>query len=293
MALSNINSFVSSSNYSAHRALFQSHSQIPGPDLEEQKEKSAQIFDHGGQQFSPLNSSSRVNVYRVEQRQAISLQIETKDGDLVTIEIRRNSGTSQTEFFANSGTERLSGHIEKSFLSENITFSVEGELSKDERKEISKLIRKTAKFVKKFSRDLSNGRLDKALKHANRLGFKTQHLAGYSLTAESVKTIQVASAYQQQTEVGSTSESGLDNVVRAADFVQNAAELLNQTQAARDEFKKPLDVLKDLVIELKRLTTETEQQIEEIEQKNTDRLLSSVFGDIRNLSNKQSELAVG
>lgn len=242
----------------------------------------ARLFLNENAQPSRVEHSNLVNAYRREQSQSLNLQIETKEGDLVHIEIEKMASESRLEIFANSDTEQLRGFSENKFYSEDFSFTVEGDLSESERKEIFNLIRKTGKFVEKFSQGFFDGRLDRAFKHANRLGFNTSHLAGFSLNVESVKAVQVATAYQQFSDAGD-SDAGVENVVRAADFVQESQKLLNQSQTVVDEFKQPLDTLNSIILELTQFAAETEQQFQEIAE-DSERLLSSVFTDLYDLT---------
>jgi hypothetical protein len=125
----------------------------------------------------------------IERSQSTSIQIKTRDGDIVTIDLSRQSGASTTTaaYGANSGVQLSTG-----YTSSQLNFSVQGDLSEDERHAIEKVLKKIDKIADKFY----SGDVTTAFKKAGRLGFDAETLVGVSLSMKSTEITKAISAYQ-------------------------------------------------------------------------------------------------
>lgn len=105
----------------------------------------------------------------VEKSQTTSIRIETREGDVVTIDIFKNASADTTVVAGMAGGDRAA-YVERNVsASAGLSFSVRGDLNEDELEAIAKLLGRVDKVADRFF----NGNINAAFKQAVKLGFDT------------------------------------------------------------------------------------------------------------------------
>jgi len=136
--------------------------------------------------------------------QTTSLIVNTLDGDRVTIDISKQATTSRTEVAGSTGDAGFNSIQSSREASVNFSFSVEGDLDKDEQKAIDRLIRRIDKVSDKFF----DGKVQSAFDKAAKIKFDSDELADYSLNLSSTQTYRAVAAYEQTQPATAESEEG-------------------------------------------------------------------------------------
>ena len=120
-----------------------------------------------------------------------SLQIRTREGDLVTIELSLSVNRSRTLAAAgNSDTAALSYGSSRS-VDFSMSFSIDGNLNEEERKAIGNLLERIDKVTDKFY----DGKVDAAFARLGEMEIDGEAIAGYSLSLEQTVSRQALTAY--------------------------------------------------------------------------------------------------
>lgn len=187
----------------------------------------------GGEQSGVTQSGFIAASYNT--RQTTSLVVNTLEGDRVTIDISKQATSSRTAVAGaagESGFESTQTHREASV---NFSFSVQGELSDDERKAVDELIQRIDKVSDKFF----DGNVQAAFSKAAHLKFDGEELAGYSLSLSSSQTYRAVAAYQQTQPPGTEHEaaSPVDAAALGGEvqgLIEDAASSTPLAEPARD-----------------------------------------------------------
>jgi len=135
----------------------------------------------------------RASSKNLSQNISSNIEIKTKDGDVVTINLQRSSSINTAEFaYSNGGTnaEGFATNVDKSF---SLEFSVQGNLDEDELKSINKLLKNIESVADKFE----YGSLNAALAKASKLKFDATEIASFSASFQSQKQYKAVELYQQ------------------------------------------------------------------------------------------------
>jgi len=171
----------------------------------------------------------------VEKSQTTSIQIETREGDIVTIDIFKKASADTTAAVGMAGGDRAA-YVERNVsASAGLSYSVQGDLNEDELKAIGKLLGRVDKVADRFF----NGNINAAFKQANKLGFDTEQLASFSVDLQQSRTVQVAAAY------GQTAPATVPTVADAVGFISDLQGLLKD-DTANALFADPLTAIGDL-----------------------------------------------
>lgn len=160
----------------------------------EKSDKSEKVANLGNKVKGLTASYGQVSY---AQMNALKFEVETADGDVVSISARSKE-LYAAEYRAGSyNTGNAAGAFEqfssRSEQSSRFEFSVNGELDEDEMRAIDQLLNK----VEDLSADFFAGDLDSAFNQALNLGYDSEEIVGYSLNLRQVEVQRVAAAYQQ------------------------------------------------------------------------------------------------
>ncbi len=120
-----------------------------------------------------------------------SLQIRTREGDLVTIELSLSVNRSQTLAAAGNGDTTALSYSSRRSVDLSMSFSIEGNLNKEERKAIGDLLHRIDKVTDKFY----DGKVDAAFARLGKMEIDAEAIAGYSLSLEQTVSRQALTAY--------------------------------------------------------------------------------------------------
>jgi len=145
--------------------------------------------DTGNAPVSTDTTSTAVNAVNMRRSIATSLQLKTREGDVVTI----NFGRSQSAAAGSINTGGNTLAFASASASNQLEITVQGDLNKAE----SKSIQQVVKRVNKLAAELYSGETGEALEKLGKLNINTEQLAGLSLSMSSSISYQAVSAYSQ------------------------------------------------------------------------------------------------
>lgn len=146
---------------------------------------------------SPQTTEISASAESYQTSSQASIQIETRDGDIVTIDL--SNSTSQQQQSASLQTNDYSGYIygASSESSNSLTFSVSGELDEGELNAISNLVGDIAKTVGQFEK----GNVNAALEMSKKIDSQSEELSGFSFNVKTSEQYRAIDLYQKtQTE---------------------------------------------------------------------------------------------
>lgn len=114
---------------------------------------------------------------------ALSLEILTRDGDVVTIEINHDMGIGES-LAGSRGQRHGTSYEQIKYLSESLNFSINGNIDEDEHAAISELIGNIASLADTFF----NGDMEEAMEMAYALNLDTSELQEFNLDMSSRQT---------------------------------------------------------------------------------------------------------
>ena len=202
---------------------------------------------------SPTLTSHAVeygNESYASQSNSSDLSITTADGDVVTISfsaLQENQTSENLSYSANQNGSEISYQQSTSSYSEmNFSFSVEGDLDKEELHAIQSLI----KDISKIEKDFFAGNIDKAFNRALELGYDEEQLSSFNLELRQTQTSYVSQAYSEVANYNADENEELNSVVRPVlDFIgdfkklqDNANKILEKnSNNESDQFHKLLE----------------------------------------------------
>lgn len=169
------------------------------------------------------------------QSNSSDLSITTADGDVVSISfsaLEENQSSESFSSYTNQDGNGMSYQSSSSSYSEmNFSFSVQGDLDKDELQAIQSLI----KDISKIEKDFFSGDIEGAFNKALELGYDEEQLSAFSLDLRQTQTSYVSQAYSEVANYNEVDNDELNTVVRPVlDFIGDFKEL-------RDNANKILD----------------------------------------------------
>ncbi len=202
---------------------------------EKQKEDKLKLIEQAG--FASTQS---------EESRSTSVEIMTRDGDKVTINLSREESRSGTQFYANDGNQSVYGESSSSSSYTNIHYQVDGDLDEGEKAAIDDLLNQLNGVAKEFYQ----GNIDAAFNRAKELGFNSDELAQFSVDMSHQQTNQVAViSYQNAQKESDSQQQNLDQhssvIKEVTDFMNHIDRLLkdNAFDLFADNNKSMLDIL--------------------------------------------------
>ncbi len=179
----------------------------------------------------------------VQASQSSSVEIRTRDGDVVTIGFSRSFSASQSAAFT-EGPDGSAFSVEASASrSAAFSFSVQGELDGDEQEAIEDLLKRIDKVSERFF----EGDVQGAFKKAAKLKFDDEELAAFSVDLNASVSRQAVSAYEVTAANGAALPVA-NPAQRLADFIAEVDATLNDPNAGL--FAAPQQAVGELLNEV-------------------------------------------
>lgn len=148
--------------------------------------------EKGEQEIGLMNTAALSKSTSAENRHT-SVEIITRDGDKVTIDLSRVQKESSSQFYASNGNQTVYGASYSSSSYTNVEYTVKGDLDDDEKAAIDDLL----KQLNGVAKDFYQGDIEKAFNKAKEVGFDSDELAKFSVEMSFEKTNTAAvSSYQ-------------------------------------------------------------------------------------------------
>jgi len=184
------------------------------------------------------------------QSNSSDLSITTADGDIVTISfsaLQESQLSESLSYRADQDASEINYQSNDSSYSEmNFSFSVQGDLDKDELQAIQSLI----KDISKIEKDFFAGNIDKAFNKALELGYDEEQLSSFNLELRQTQTNYVSQAYSEVATYNADENEELNTVVQPVlDFIGDFKELRDDankllglnSNSEGDQFNKLLE----------------------------------------------------
>lgn len=210
--------------------------------------------------------TTAINTISGSREVSSSLQITTRDGDVVTLNLSRSQSAQAGSIEGPDGSLVYASSSSSSL----VEFSVEGDLDKKELKAIERVIKRVNKLAEK----LFEGNTAAAMGKLGALKIDTKQLASMSLSMSSSISYQAMSAYAQVSRIPDESvpaaqETEQTPVVQspvqvetvvpvassepveptAVQVVNEVADVVNET-VAEEVFENPFDQIRDLFAQI-------------------------------------------
>lgn len=202
------------------------------------------------------------------------IQVETREGDLVTISFNQASASSSSALQVQQGGRKMSIYSESYSLSSGFSMSIEGDLNEEEQESLANLINKMSKVSDKFFK----GNINAAFKHAQKVGFDTEQIAGFSMSLEMEKSVQAVAAYQQTTFPEEHVDADL--LKQAGEFLAETKQFLADTETILASLAKPEQYFSDLFAGMGQLYSSAQNEEENSNEPLFLKLIENIGGDL-------------
>jgi len=210
----------------------------------------------------PEESTAMVTTEMAVQSQVTNVsrsadvQITTKQGDVITISLSESASSSQTEFQAQQGDNEISIYNESNSFQSGFSITIEGNLNEDEQDALADLVDKMSDISEKFFK----GNVKSAFKHAQKVGFDTEQIAGFSMDLNSEKSVEAIAAYQQTTMPEQNINTDL--LKQAGDFLTQTKEFMADTGAQLESFAEPEQAFTELFAGVGQMNAVSQDEVE-------------------------------
>ncbi|MBE1299555.1 MAG: hypothetical protein GJ680_06575 [Alteromonadaceae bacterium] len=193
------------------------------------------------------------NVQQIEASQ--TLAIETNPTDDATTqeqsatEVELENQEAQT---SESDSSVSLSQSYSSFNSEELAFTVEGEIDEQERAAIQQLVRDTSTLID----DFFSGDVEAAFQKALELGFDEEQIAEYSVELSKTETVEVVQTYEQVSNYVESDQEKQEfpsPFKKIADYVDNLVKVIDEsseTLADNASFDKLINGLMNRVLDI-------------------------------------------
>lgn len=179
------------------------------------------------QQASGIGEEGAVLSSGYGNQNSLALEVRTREGDVVTINLQRNLSASSTEMGARSADGAVYMRSDKMSASFSLEYQIQGNLNDDEQAALKDLLGGVDKLADDF---FAGGSAD-TLKKAMNLGYNDQQLAGFSLSLQQTETRSVTMAYQRVGRLAPATTDQTQTAAQPADQRhQGLAQLLRNLQ---------------------------------------------------------------
>ncbi len=138
------------------------------------------------------------------QSRSFDMQVKTRDGDLVTIKVNGEESFSSSAFAASADGVSVSGFDAQYSNSSSFSFSVEGELDKDELAALNDLFSQVNDVADNFY----GGDVEAAFGQAMDVGYDASELAGFAVNMRRTEVVAVRQAYAEVSRYGQANNGG-------------------------------------------------------------------------------------
>lgn len=176
--------------------------------------------------------------YSQQQTRESSIEIVTRDGDKVTINLSSNESFKAGFEYSNQQTQsskqtELSAYA-SSKTSAQYSISIEGSLDSDEREAIERLVHDISEVANK----LYDGDAREAFKHASSIEFNTDELESYAFDINQTKSRSFIAAYE---------EVALLNTDTQTSNTHNSTSIINLTDSLKNLTKETVNRLESFL----------------------------------------------
>jgi len=190
-----------------------------------------------------LANSVNVNQELYAQSSRTSdLTVTTADGDKVNISFSDFQESSQSEKYYSGDNKESFQYSTSNYRETSFSYSIEGDIDKDEQKAISSLI----KDINHLQKEFFNGDVEKAFEYAQKLGFDSEQISDFSLELYKTQTTRVSQTYTEVADFDEKPAAKADKNLRPLlDFVGQLQELQQRSDKIlskqEDAFTKLFD----------------------------------------------------
>ena len=167
--------------------------------------------------------TSMVNAANATRELSSALQVTTRDGDIVTINISQSQSLEAASAVSNNSSLAYAGA--SSSLQLNV--SIQGELSEKERESINKVVERVNEIAEK----LFSGKTGAAMKKLSEFEINTQQLADMSLNMSSKISYAAVSAYTQVSRITSDTTANSTSLSQAAVVANSSSPSVSNTDS--------------------------------------------------------------
>lgn len=198
-----------------------------------------------------VQSSAVFNSASFERSEDTSIEITTREGDVVTIQIEKDAAAEQSFFQSQDSNTRVQGFTSSQSASASLNFSVVGDLNAEETAAIEDLVKRIDKVSDKFF----SGNLVAAFNKARNLGFDADQIASFSVDLSFEQTTSVTTAYQQTRLADTDNDQNDDGFEQTSlpvlvDTVRQISDIIDD---ADDLFEEPAKNVGQLIKEITNL----------------------------------------
>ena len=171
-------------------------------DIKNSAEETHQRLQQGLNKFASTNyvETQAFHQRSTSLRQSVDIQVQTKEGDIVTIQVKNAYG-SQESLHTKQNDESASMNFQKSsFSKEQLSFSIEGDLDKDELRAIESLVQQ----INHVSGTFFEGDTQAAFEKVQQIGFNSAEIAGYDFKVKEIQHSKETMAYQEVDKLANT-----------------------------------------------------------------------------------------
>jgi len=159
--------------------------------------------------------TTRLDMVSAQRDMSSSLQLTTRDGDVVTVNLSRSQALTAGSITGPEGSLLYAGAASSSL----IDISVQGNLSEKE----NESIRKVVESINKLAEKMFSGDTGAAMEKLGELKINTEYLAGMSLSMSSSISYQAVSAYSQVSRLPDESVSAAPSTPSAVNAGNSVA----------------------------------------------------------------------
>lgn len=193
------------------------------------------------------------NVQQIEASQTLAIETNPTD-DATTQEqsISESETANQEAQTSGTGASVSLSQSYSSFNSEELDFTIEGEIDEQERAAIQQLVRDTSTLIDGFF----SGDVEAAFQKALELGFDEEQIAKYSVELSKTETVEVVQTYEQVSNYVESDQEKQEfpsPFKKIADYVDNLVKVIDEsseTLADNASFDKLINGLMNRVLDL-------------------------------------------
>ncbi len=205
---------------------------------------------------SSLESALAFHSLERQASRSAEIEITTREGDVVTVNFSHNISSSRSALQMQQEDVSLTAYQERFSQSSGFSIAVEGDLNNEEKKSLKKLMRK----MQRVSDAFFNGKGKAALKHAQKLGFNHDQIAGLSMDLNMQHSVKAVAAYQQTSLPKHTVDP--DRLAGARDFLNDAKHVLADARDSLHRLAEPQNSFTRLFTEIARFSVQESGQME-------------------------------
>ncbi len=185
-------------------------------------------------ELSSQRSSASLEQYRSEN--SLSLQLKTRDGDIVTIELSRQWQQTRTAMDYADANTRFQANGQEASLSQQMRIRVKGQLDEGERKAIEQFMQQVAELADAFQ----NGSLQEVTEQAAMLSLDGNELQSFNVNLRSVEEYRSIQALQESRSLPTPVARLAQELKSLLEELTGKLPLQQPEQAAREALQQTL-----------------------------------------------------